>query len=578
MATTNKRVKRDPFFTTEDPDCSIAAAGVEMRRHQTSMFAEFADPDDTVAGSRDHDLDVARLSSRAGLRKHEAEKGIFGYQVLRRLPGLRAMQLAHYRLDIDRLDAIAAAIAALGVDVPEEVYGLFDDVLVDIFTPTRTRQELPARNTITRRLNKIIADIDVSTAYNAAKRRRRKKGPPTPGGEVDYGPGAAGSDTAWMTLTADNASIAATRAAVDAAARQYGITCAQAVFKLLTGAITPAATPTIYAYVPAHPDGTLDESAAAFIPGFGHTGATSTAMLHHLAATYGSTVIDMDAAARKTVAGHDAPADVAAFVRGRDGGCIYPGCTRPAQACQLDHRIPFDDGGPTTASNLFCLCQHHHNLKTDKRGYYLPDPLTGEIVWLFDDGTFQLVCPDSIIGAETTPAAPRWRRSNDDAERLAKKSANFHAKSHAVLDAYENTAQAYDPHIADERDAAWAAYHQCVADLEALEAEYGLTFRYHPIPPKTVPDNELDVPDNQYFNTYDGTGSEEHFDPDDPHCYDDEDFDIHAYFRPAGYPFSTPAEDDELFTENITDELKEELANMPVILHEKDDHHEKELI
>jgi hypothetical protein len=48
------------------------------------------------------------------------------------------------------------------------------------------------------------------------------------------------------------------------------------------------------------------------------------------------------------------------FVRCRDLTCRFPGCDRPAEACDLDHTIPYSDGGPTHASNLKSLCRLHH--------------------------------------------------------------------------------------------------------------------------------------------------------------------------------------------------------------------------
>ena len=42
-------------------------------------------------------------------------------------------------------------------------------------------------------------------------------------------------------------------------------------------------------------------------------------------------------------------------VYARNRTCIYPECNRPAEQCQLDHRIPYDEGGPTEADNLYPL-------------------------------------------------------------------------------------------------------------------------------------------------------------------------------------------------------------------------------
>ncbi|MFZ1178404.1 MAG: DUF222 domain-containing protein, partial [Mycobacterium sp.] len=55
---------------------------------------------------------------------------------------------------------------------------------------------------------------------------------------------------------------------------------------------------------------------------------------------------------------------LADFVRCRDLTCRWPGCDRPASDCDLDHTIPYADGGPTHASNLKCYCRTHHLVKT----------------------------------------------------------------------------------------------------------------------------------------------------------------------------------------------------------------------
>ena len=82
--------------------------------------------------------------------------------------------------------------------------------------------------------------------------------------------------------------------------------------------------------------------------------------------------------------------DIRAYTQGRDATCRWPGCTVPATRCQLDHRIEYHHGGPTSPDNLVNLCQHHHNIKTDRRIHYILDPITGTIAWLHHDGTYQL--------------------------------------------------------------------------------------------------------------------------------------------------------------------------------------------
>jgi hypothetical protein len=55
---------------------------------------------------------------------------------------------------------------------------------------------------------------------------------------------------------------------------------------------------------------------------------------------------------------------LADFVRCRDLTCRWPGCDRPAVGCDIDHTIPYSQGGATHASNLKCYCRIHHLVKT----------------------------------------------------------------------------------------------------------------------------------------------------------------------------------------------------------------------
>jgi hypothetical protein len=43
--------------------------------------------------------------------------------------------------------------------------------------------------------------------------------------------------------------------------------------------------------------------------------------------------------------------------------CVFPGCRQPAHDCDLDHRKPFSQGGPTHNDNLGPLCRHHHMVR-----------------------------------------------------------------------------------------------------------------------------------------------------------------------------------------------------------------------
>ncbi|UVE94587.1 HNH endonuclease signature motif containing protein [Dietzia sp. B32] len=77
-------------------------------------------------------------------------------------------------------------------------------------------------------------------------------------------------------------------------------------------------------------------------------------------------------------------------IRMRDGTCRHPGCSVPAEDCDVDHVIAFNKkdpelGGPTTEWNLVCLCRKHHREKTFGTNAYRSGPL-GELVILTDTG------------------------------------------------------------------------------------------------------------------------------------------------------------------------------------------------
>ncbi|KAA1251192.1 HNH endonuclease [Mycobacterium simiae] len=87
---------------------------------------------------------------------------------------------------------------------------------------------------------------------------------------------------------------------------------------------------------------------------------------------------------------------LADFVRCRDLTCRFPGCDRPALHTDIDHTIPYGDGGATHASNLKCLCRSHHLIKTfwGWRDKQLPD---GTVIWTSPSGHTYVTAPGSAL-------------------------------------------------------------------------------------------------------------------------------------------------------------------------------------
>ncbi|MCY1658400.1 DUF222 domain-containing protein [Dietzia sp. SL131] len=108
-------------------------------------------------------------------------------------------------------------------------------------------------------------------------------------------------------------------------------------------------------------------------------------------------------------------AQLARRIRLRDGTCRHPGCAIPAEACDLDHVVPFDHadpqrGGHTIEANLAAMCRRHHRFKTFSD-------------WIYDlqpDGTLLVRTPDGSTML-TRPSGPlaEYRREQARAETEA---------------------------------------------------------------------------------------------------------------------------------------------------------------
>jgi Domain of unknown function (DUF222) len=99
------------------------------------------------------------------------------------------------------------------------------------------------------------------------------------------------------------------------------------------------------------------------------------------------------------------PPDLADHVIARDQTCRFPTCTRPAAGCDLDHSIPFQQGGSTSAANLGPVHRGHHNDKTHHR-WRLQQPEPGRFVWTAPTGHRYHVDPEIVGLLPQPPPAP----------------------------------------------------------------------------------------------------------------------------------------------------------------------------
>jgi Domain of unknown function (DUF222) len=87
---------------------------------------------------------------------------------------------------------------------------------------------------------------------------------------------------------------------------------------------------------------------------------------------------------------------LAHLIRARSATCTAPGCRRPAARCDLDHTVPWDQGGVTCECGLAPLCRHHHRCK-QAEGWWLEQPEPGVLVWHTPSGRRHATAPTDYL-------------------------------------------------------------------------------------------------------------------------------------------------------------------------------------
>lgn len=120
--------------------------------------------------------------------------------------------------------------------------------------------------------------------------------------------------------------------------------------------------------------GPIDLAAAKRIAG------SATSWIRVLTDPVTGAVLDMD---RKT---YRVPADLRRWVTTTHPTCIFPGCSRSARECDIDHRVDWQHGGTTSARNLGPECEHHHVVKHGTLWRLEEDPRSRRLRWISPTG------------------------------------------------------------------------------------------------------------------------------------------------------------------------------------------------
>jgi hypothetical protein len=96
------------------------------------------------------------------------------------------------------------------------------------------------------------------------------------------------------------------------------------------------------------------------------------------------------------------PSDLRTWLRVRDGTCRYPGCSRSAHRCDIDHTTDWQYGGTTSHDNLAHLCLTHHHLKHHTQ-WQVEQTGGGDLEWTAPSGRRYTTQPATQMGAGTEP-------------------------------------------------------------------------------------------------------------------------------------------------------------------------------
>jgi hypothetical protein len=78
----------------------------------------------------------------------------------------------------------------------------------------------------------------------------------------------------------------------------------------------------------------------------------------------------------------------------RQPTCSAPSCRRASPTCDLDHAVPYDQGGRTCECDLHPACRRDHRAK-QAHGWHVDHPEPGRLNWTLPHGRTYSTEPDT---------------------------------------------------------------------------------------------------------------------------------------------------------------------------------------
>jgi hypothetical protein len=89
---------------------------------------------------------------------------------------------------------------------------------------------------------------------------------------------------------------------------------------------------------------------------------------------------------------HDPSRRLRHLIEARNATCATPGCDAAAVSCDMEHRIPWEENGPTDEHNLDPGCRHDHRLK-QRKDWKVTKTAPGQTRWTGPSGRTRTVRP-----------------------------------------------------------------------------------------------------------------------------------------------------------------------------------------
>ncbi len=360
----------------------LLAAGRLCQRR----MAEVSDVDRTQWCIDNWEAVAAEVGAELGISRSRASSQMnYGVELLERLPKLGAVFAAG---EVD-FRIVAAAIFRTGLITDPDILARIDAELAGRAGCWNTL----SRRRITELIDRWVAELDPAAMRNARSAEEDR--------HIEFGESRAGMVEFWGALRAADAAVLERTlesmaggvcttdprtkrqrradALATLATGPHALACECGAPDCRAGEAAPAHSVVIH--VLAEATGLSGENpTAGYLPGFG---TVPPAMLRELAKRARLRPLT-PAALLCTEPRYRPSAALADFIRCRDLTCRFPGCDKAAEFCDIDHTIPWHQGGPTHPSNLALLCRAHHLLKTfwsGEKGWAEKQYSDGTIIW-----------------------------------------------------------------------------------------------------------------------------------------------------------------------------------------------------